>query len=105
MRFSLFLLVWSFTIFAAIFDAYFAWNHRAGLETWELNPFICWLAGVGGIEIVLGFKAVTTIFATSIGFFCRQRQHWMAMPFTVIVASIFIFLSVYYVIALHSAPA
>jgi hypothetical protein len=104
MRFSLFLLTWLFTIFAAVFDAYFAWNHRAGLQNWELNPFICWLAGIGGIETVLGFKAITTIFATGIGFFCRRRQHWLAMPFTLAVAGIFIFLSVYYVIALHSAP-
>jgi len=105
MRFSLFSLFWFFTIFAAVFDAYFAWNHRIGLQNWELNPFACWLAGVGGIEMVLGFKAVTTVFATALGFFCRRRQHWLAMPFTLICASIFFFLSLYYVIALRSAPA
>jgi len=105
MRFPLFILFWAFTIFAAVFDAYFAWNHRTGLQNWELNPFACWLAGVGGIEMVLGFKAVTTVFAAVLGFFCRQRQHWLAMPFTLICASIFLFLSLYYVIALQTAPA
>jgi hypothetical protein len=105
MRFPLFTLFWAFTIFAAVFDAYFAWNHRTGLQHWELNPFICWLAGVGGIETVLGFKVLTTVFATALGFFCRQRQHWLAMPLTLVVASIFLLLSIYYVIALQTAPA
>ena len=105
MRTSIFGLLWSFTTFAAIYDAYFAWQHQAGFETWELNPFVCWLATVGGLEAVIGFKVVTTVFAMGLGFLCRWRQHWLEMPLTLSVASIFLGLSVYYVAAFKTSDA
>jgi hypothetical protein len=103
MRTSIFGLLWSFTTFAAAYDAYFAWQHQAGFETWELNPFVCWLAAVGGLQTVIGFKVVTTVFAMGLGFLCRWRQHWLERPLTLGVASIFLGLSVYYLLALDTS--
>jgi hypothetical protein len=105
MRTSIFSLLWSFTTFAASYDAYFAWQHQAGFETWELNPFVCWLAAVGGLQAVIGFKVVTTVFAMGLGFLCRWRQHWLERPLTLVVASIFLGLSVYYVAAFKTSDA
>jgi hypothetical protein len=102
MRPAVFGLLWSFTTVAAVYDAYFAWEHQNGFETWELNPFICWLAGVAGLQAVIGFKVVTTVFATGLAFLCRWRRHWLEMPLTLSVASIFFLLSIYYVIALKA---
>jgi hypothetical protein len=99
MRASIFGLLWSFISFVAAYDAYFAWQHQAYFETWELNPFVCWLSAIGGLGAVLGFKAITTIFAMGLGCLCRWRQHWLEMPLTLTVASIFLGLSVYYLIA------
>jgi hypothetical protein len=98
MRSSIFGLLWSFTAFAAGYDAYFAWQHQAGFQTWELNPFICWLAALGGLHAVIGFKVVTTAFALALACLCRWRQHWLERPLTLTVASIFLGLSVYCVI-------
>jgi len=105
MRTSIFGFLWSFITFAAIYDAYFAWQHQAGFETWELNPFVCWLATVGGLETVIGFKVVTTVFAMALGYLCRRRQHWLEMPLTLSVASIFLGLSVYYIAAFKTSDA
>ena len=102
MRSLIFGLLWSFTTFAATYDAYFAWQHQVGFETWELNPFICWLVSVGGLQAVIGFKVVTTVFAFGLGCLCRWRQHWLERPLTLTVASIFLILSVYYLIALDT---
>jgi hypothetical protein len=100
MRPTVFGLLWSFTTLAAGYDAYYAWQHQIGFEIWELNPFICWVASVGGLEAVIGFKIVTTVFATGLALLCRWRRHWLEMPLTLTVAGIFFSLSVYYVIAL-----
>jgi len=98
MRFAIFGLLWSFTTFAATYDAYFAWQHQVDFETWELNPFICWLAAVGGLQAVMGFKVVSTAFALALACLCRWRQHWLERPLTLTVATIFLGLSVYYAI-------
>lgn len=102
MRPSIFGLLWSFATFAASYDAYFAWQHQVDFETWEMNPFICWLVSVGGLQAVIGFKVVTTAFALALGCLCRWRQHWLERPLTLTVASIFLILSVYYLIALDT---
>jgi hypothetical protein len=98
MRTLIFGLLWTFTNLAAAFDAYFAWRNRAGFESWELNPVVCWLAGLAGLQAVIGFKMVTTVFATALACLCRWRRHWLEMPYTLIVTSVFLSLSVYYLL-------
>ena len=102
MRPTVFGLLWSFTTLAAGYDAYFAWQHQNGFEIWELNPFICWLASFGGLEAVIVFKIVTTIFAAGLAVLCRRRRHWLETPLTLTVSGIFFVLSIYYVIALKA---
>jgi hypothetical protein len=104
MRPAVFGALWCFTTLAAGYDAYFAWQHQAGFEIWELNPFICWLASVGGLKVVFGLKIVTTAFATGLALLCRWSHHWLERPLTLVVAGIFFFLSLYYVIAASKAP-
>ncbi len=82
------------------FDAYFAWQHRAGFESWEMNPLTCWMAQAGGFESVIWFKVVTTVFAAALAFLCHFRRHWLEIPFTSMVTAIFICLSIHYLIVL-----
>ena|SRR5262245_52838420 len=105
MRTSLFGLLWTFAIAAATFDGYFAWRHRAGFETWELNPILCWMDHAAGFESVIWFKVVTTVFAALIAVFCHFRRHWLEIPLTSIVAAIFFCLSIHYLIVLDALHA
>jgi hypothetical protein len=103
MRPAVFGALWCFTTLAAGYDTYFAWQHQAGFELWELNPFICWLASVGGLKVVIGLKIGTTAFAMGLALLCRWSHHWLERPLTLVVAGIFVFLSLYYVIAASKA--
>src|SRR6266851_4496458 len=64
LRTGLFSLTWILIIVAASYDAYFAWHYRAVLDAWEMNPFILWLAGVGGLASV----------------FCSSSSPWSFHP-------------------------
>jgi len=100
MRTSVFGFLWTFAISAAAFDAYFAWQHRAGFESWEMNPLTCWMAQAGGFESVIWLKVVTTAFAAALAFLCHFRRHWLEVPFTSVVTAIFFCLSIHYLIVL-----
>jgi hypothetical protein len=102
MRTSVFGFLWTFAIAAAAFDAYFAWQHRAGFEIWELNPLICWMSHAGGFESVIWFKVVTTLFAAALALLCHFRRHWLEIPFTSMVTAIFFCLSIHYMVVLDA---
>src|SRR5713101_9720841 len=82
LRTMFFTLAWAFIFLAATYDTYFAWQYRAALNAWEMNPFILWLASVGGLASVFTLKLATMIFSTGMAIYChRQRYRW-EMPFT-----------------------
>jgi hypothetical protein len=76
LRTLFFSLTWILIILAASYDAYFAWQYRAVLDAWEMNPFILWLAGVGGLASV-----------------------FLVKPFTMVVAGVYFLLSFHYLIS------
>jgi hypothetical protein len=82
--------------------AYFAWQHQAGFEFWELNPLVRWMAQAGGFESVIWFKVATTVFAVTLALLCHFRRHWLEIPFTSIVTTIFFILSLHYLVVLDS---
>src|SRR5260370_40639223 len=74
LRTGLFSLTWILIIVAASYDAYFAWHYRAVLDAWEMNPFILWLAGVGG----LSSGCLLEVFAT--GLSTLGARHFYSRP-------------------------
>jgi hypothetical protein len=98
-RTVLFSLTWVLILLSAAYDCYFAWQYRAVLEAWEMNPFILWLAGVGGLASVFLFKLCTMIFSTVLAAVCHHRRHRLEIPFTVIVGGAYFILSFHYLIS------
>jgi hypothetical protein len=100
LRTVFFTFSWSFILLAAAYDAYFAWQYRAVLDAWEMNPFILWLAGVGGLASVFAFKLLSMAFSTGLAIVCHYRRHRLEIPFTLIVAAAYLALSVHYLMNL-----
>jgi hypothetical protein len=100
LRTAFFTFSWSFILLAAAYDSYFAWQYRAVLDAWEMNPFILWLAGVGGLASVFTFKLLSTVFSTGLAIICHYRRHRLEIPFTLIVGTAYLALSVHYLMNL-----
>jgi hypothetical protein len=99
LRTALFTLSWSFILLAAAYDSYFAWQYRTVLDAWEMNPFILWLAGVGGLATVLAFKLFAMVLSTGLAIICHFRRHRLEIPLTLVVGSAYLALSVHYVMS------
>jgi hypothetical protein len=99
LRTILFSLTWLLILLSAAYDTYFAWQYRAVLEAWEMNPFILWLAGVGGLASVFLFKLGTMIFSTILAAVCHHRRHRLEIPFTLIVGGVYFVLSFHYLVS------
>jgi hypothetical protein len=97
LRTLFFTLAWVFIFFAATYDTYFAWQYRTVLAYWEMNPFIVWLAGVGGLASVFILKIFTMIFSTGMAIYCHRQRHRWEIPFTLVVGGIYFALSIQYV--------
>src|SRR5438067_9624224 len=52
-------VAWAFIFLAATFDTGFAWQYRAGIPEWELNPVACWCFRGFGAAGVVGLKVLT----------------------------------------------
>ena len=100
LRTAFFACSWSFILLAAAYDSYFAWQYRAVLDAWEMNPFILWLAGVGGLTSVFMLKFLCTVFSTGLAVICHYRRHRLEIPFTLVVGSAYLALSVHYLMGL-----
>ena len=99
LRTVLFSVTWVLILLSAAYDSYFAWQYRAVLDAWEMNPFILWLAGVGGLASVFIFKLSSMIFSTVLAIFCHRRRHRMEIPFTLVIGSAYFALSFHYLIS------
>jgi hypothetical protein len=99
LRTVLFSFIWVLILLSATYDSYFAWKYRVVLEAWEMNPFILWLAGVGGLASVFIFKLFSMIFSTLLAIFCHQRRHRLEIPFTVVIGSAYFALSFHYFVS------
>lgn len=99
LRTIFFIFAWVFIFLAATYDTYFAWQYRAVLNDWELNPFILWLAGVGGLASVFTLKLFTIFFSTGMAIYCHRRRHRWEIPFTLVVGSVYFALLVHYVMS------
>jgi hypothetical protein len=93
-----FSLAWVFIFAVAAYDVYFAWQYRAIFHHWEMNPVARWMATIGGIGAVFGFKAVMIGFAGVVGAYCYRCRHWLTVPYTAFVSGIHFLLSLHYVV-------
>jgi hypothetical protein len=100
LRTAFFAFCWSFILLTAAYDAYFAWQYRAVFDAWELNPFILWLAGVGGLATVFAVKLLSMVFSTGLAIVCHYRRHRLEIPYTLIIATAHLALSVHYVMSM-----
>jgi len=98
-RTLLFSVIWALILVAASYDAYFAWQYRAVLDSWEMNPFILWLAGVGGLASVFAFKLFSMVFSAILAGYCHHRRHRLEVPFTAVVGGVYFLLSFHYLIS------
>jgi hypothetical protein len=96
LRTVLFIIVWACICLVESYDTYFAWHYREMLADWELNPFILWLAGIGGLASVFLFKLSSIIFSTTLAALCHHRRHRLEIPYTVVVGAVNFMLSFHY---------
>jgi hypothetical protein len=93
-----FAILWTFILLAAAYDTYFAWQHRAALESWELNPVAVWAASSIGLDALFAFKALGMLFATTVAWYCRVRYARLGQAMTAIIGGAYALLLVHYVI-------
>jgi hypothetical protein len=98
-RTAFFALSWSFILLAAAYDSYFGWQYRSVLDAWEMNPFILWLAGIGGLATVFAFKLFAMVLSTGLAVICHFRRHRLEIPLTLVIGSAYLALSVHYVMS------
>ncbi len=92
-------LAWAFILGVAAYDIYFAWQHRAFFDSWELNPLARWVAGHFGFAALLGFKAAVIGFGGLVAVLCyRHRRRLTACVYTTIVGGLHLGLSLVYVV-------
>lgn len=101
---TLFAAAWVFIVLVGAFDSYFAWRYRADFQEWELNPWARWLAGSCGMGILLCAKATGMVFAAAVACACRRLGHRLAMPMTMVIAGVYLMLSLHYVTSFLAAP-
>lgn len=99
MRNMIFVFAWTFVLMIAGYDAYFAWQYRAGFHAWELNPVARWLAQGYGLRFVLGLKIALLAFGISVAAYCHFRRHYLELPYTLIVSGIHVLLTLHYALA------
>lgn len=80
MKFS---ALWVFVALVAVYDAAFAWIYRAEIQSWEMNPFACWMAESFGLPAVFGFKFLALAFAAGLAAYLHvRRRRRLELPLT-----------------------
>ncbi len=100
MRGLLFALAWLVVLGAASYDAHFAWQYRAAMDEWELNPLARWAARECGLLAVFCFKFAGLAFAASLAGYCLRRQRRGGWPLTLVVLGVYAWLSLHYAVEL-----
>jgi len=95
---------WLLIAAAALYDGYFAWQYRAALGTWEVNPMARWATQSLGLPAVLAFKAATVFFAAGTAWYCTRRNRTLAKGLTGVAGFLYLALSANYVLNLARSP-
>jgi hypothetical protein len=90
---------WAFIFSAAAYDCYFAWQHRAVMPSWELNPLARWAAGQFGLAAVFGLKFVGLSFAACLAAYCRRRRRGLGRALTLSALGVYALLSLHYLVS------
>jgi hypothetical protein len=96
-------VAWTFILLTGAYDGYFAWQYRAALAVWELNPVVRWTVDLVGLEAVLGLKYIGIAFAAGLAIHCHCRRHRLEKPLTMIIAATYLLLAALYVVG-HLQP-
>jgi hypothetical protein len=96
MRNIFFVLVWTFVVFVAGYDVYFAWQYRAGFHEWELNPLARWIAKDFGITTLFLLKLAMMVFVVAVAAYCHRRKHRLELPYTLIISGVHVLLWLHY---------
>jgi len=96
--------VWSFVVVAAAYDSYFAWREQAAIDAWEMNPVARWTAGMLGLQVLIGFKAVGIAYGLGLAVFCHRHHNRLGRRLTTTVGSAYFLLSAYYVFCHLAGP-
>jgi hypothetical protein len=90
---------WLFIFVAAVHDADFACQHGEFLETWEQNPFACWVAKKFGLPALIKTKFAGLAFAATLAMYCTfQRQRRLAWTLTLTIGCAYGLLSLHYLV-------
>jgi hypothetical protein len=95
---------WLLITAAALYDGYFAWQYRAALGSWEVNPVARWATEFFGLPAVLAFKAGTVLFAAGTTWYCARRNRSLAKGLTGVAGFLYLALSANYVLNLARSP-
>src|SRR5438874_1810061 len=94
-------VAWAFIFLAATFDTGFAWQYRAGIPEWELNPVACWCFRWFGAGGVVGLKVLTHAFAFSvIGYSGLYGPRGLFARATLAVLAVYAVLSTHYLLGM-----
>jgi hypothetical protein len=93
---KLYIALWVLAAVVAIYDGRFAWDHSSSFTYWESNPLARTLCIHGGMAGLLVAKYVGLAFAACVGGYARCKDHWLAWPFTILVASVHLLLVAQY---------
>ena len=103
MRKVIFVGAWVFVFAAAIYDAYFAWQLRDLIHTWEGNPVARWAVAEVGLLAFIGCKFGGLLFAAGVAIYCIRRQRKrLAWPLTLTCCAVYALLSLHYIVNVHS---
>jgi hypothetical protein len=95
---------WLLIAAAALYDGYFAWQYRAALGAWEVNPVARWATDSFGLPLVLAFKAGTVLFAAGTTWYCARRNRTLAKGLTGVAGCLYLVLSANYALNLARSP-
>jgi hypothetical protein len=95
---------WLVIAAAALYDGYFAWQYRAALGSWEVNPLARWATDSFGLPTLLAFKAATVLFAGGTTWYCARRHRTLAKRLTGVAGFLYLTLSANYALNLARSP-
>jgi hypothetical protein len=96
---SLLAFAWVFIFGVAAYDIYFAWQHWAFFDAWEMNPLARWVAHHFGFAVLCGLKVAAIGFGglvAVVGY--RHRRRLTTFIYTTVVGGLHVALSLTYVL-------